>query len=165
MREIPLSRGMKALVDDEDYASLVAFKWHALRVKKPAGREKFYAARTDHHSHRMILMHRDIMGCSDGFKVDHIRPDNTLDNRRLNLRVCSAAQNSWNQRKRPGKSSSRFKGVSFCKNTSSWSVEIMVNGFRRRTLHVVREEDAATIYNFWASEMQGEYALYNQASA
>ena len=30
MKEIPLSQGKIALVDDEDYADLSQFKWHAL---------------------------------------------------------------------------------------------------------------------------------------
>lgn len=83
------------LTFDAEYAWLVnASSW---RVAKG------YAVCTIRYGSRAVglkstaLMHRLIMGCThgDGLIVDHIN-GNTLDNRRGNLRVVSAAQNALN---------------------------------------------------------------------
>lgn len=46
-----------------------------------------------------ILAHRFVMGCEegDGKIVDHIN-GNTLDNRKINLRLVTAQQNVWNSK-------------------------------------------------------------------
>lgn len=159
--ELPLSRGLVALVDPEDYARLSPWKWHALKVGKKNGRSKFYAARTDYRTHKCILMHREIMGAAGSQKVDHIDADMTLDNRRANLRLASNAQNSQNQRKRPGLTSSRFKGVAFQKDRGSYGAAICANGKRQRRGAIRDEVDAATIYNFLAEGAFGEFARLN----
>jgi hypothetical protein len=158
--EIPLSRGMVALVDEADYACLSRWKWHALKVQKPHGRPKFYAARSDYAAGTMVLMHREIMQAPADYKVDHRNPENTLDNRRENLRCATNMQNSWNSRKHPDAKTSRFKGV-WRTPSGKWAAQICANGVKRR-LGLFREEvDAATAYNFAAEEAFGEFALGN----
>jgi len=44
-----------------------------------------------------IWMHRFIVKCPSGIEVDHRNWD-TLDNRRLNLRICTPFQNKSNRR-------------------------------------------------------------------
>lgn len=94
---IQLTKGLQTLVDDEDYARLSKHKWYASGT---AGRE--YAARRmkDHGEtpREMVLMHREILGigciCKD-VHVDHLN-GNRLDNRRMNLREGTCAQNMQN---------------------------------------------------------------------
>lgn len=59
---------------------------------------------------RIVRLAREVMGLEIGDRrqVDHVNVS-TLDNRRTNLRVVSAAQNCQNRK--PMKSSSRFRGV------------------------------------------------------
>lgn len=126
MKEIPLSQGKVALVDDADYDRLVAMgKWHlgghgyavrSLYFKKPCGKK----------SYRHILMHRVIMDCPDGMVVDHINC-NPLDNRKANLRICSHAENTRNQ-KIPKNNSSGFKGVHWRKDVRKWRSRIRLDG-------------------------------------
>jgi hypothetical protein len=88
MREIPLTQGLVALVDDEDYERLAQHKWCVLRTGS-----NVYAKRTK----RALLMHREVMLPPPGMVVDHIN-HNGLDNRRSNLRICSQAENAVHRR-------------------------------------------------------------------
>jgi hypothetical protein len=57
-----------------------------------------------------LYLSRYIMDCPAGMQVDHINGDR-LDNRRQNLRICTAAQNSMNRLERVNNTSG-FRGVS-----------------------------------------------------
>jgi hypothetical protein len=81
-----------ALVDASDYAELAQWKWKA---KWNAARNHVYAVRNVGNT--MLRMHRVILGLEhfDGAEVDHINHD-SLDNRRLNLRVVTRKVNALN---------------------------------------------------------------------
>ncbi|HWY33630.1 MAG TPA: hypothetical protein VNX68_03225 [Nitrosopumilaceae archaeon] len=92
MKEIILSRGKIALIDDEDYARVRKYSWciHSSRYK-----DLFYAkARINGKN---VLLHRFILRPSKTLVVDHINGDG-LDNRRFNLRVTTDALNKLNRR-------------------------------------------------------------------
>jgi len=90
MKEIPLTQGYVAIVDDEDYESLLQFNWHAC----PANDGGQVYAKRKNEARRTVSMHRQIAG-KPGFVVDHIN-GNGLDNRRENLRAVSIAENAQN---------------------------------------------------------------------
>lgn len=156
-KEIPLSKGMSALVDDDDYTRLSAFSWYCIRSGN-----SFYAARYggkkggSHH----IWMHRVILDAPKGFEVDHIN-GNKLDNRRENLRIATRAQNAFNRAKFKIPSSSRFKGVTFHKRDKKWQACIKVNGRSIFLGYFKNEVDAARAYNEAAAEYFGEFANLN----
>jgi hypothetical protein len=159
MKEIRLSQGKIALVDDEDYERINKHKWAAL--KKP---NTYYARRTlsgGFPEQRHIKMHREIMGLlsADGMVVDHIN-GNGLDNRKINLRVCTQFQNMRNVPKQPGKSSI-YKGVYWRKERHKWQVRIKINGKRIRLGHFDDEIKAARIYDEAANKYFGEFARLN----
>src|SRR3972149_1771950 len=118
MREITLTRGYVALVDDDDFSSLSTFKWFAKQNRDLA----VYAARSV--GSRTIWMHRIIMDAPTGILVDHIN-GNGLDNRRSNLRLATHRENCQNRRQRRD-SASRFKGVTF--QNGHWRMSIKVDG-------------------------------------
>lgn len=84
------------LVDNKDYNKLSQFKWFI---------GKWYPVcfSWDGKKKKMFYMHRIITDCPKGLEVDHIN-ENKLDNRRINLRVCTHKENNVyrgiNQRKR-----------------------------------------------------------------
>jgi len=155
MKEIPLTKGAAALIDDEDYELVRRYKWQLLDHGKRQYATTTYSVknRTKH-----IYMHRLIMGFPKGKEVDHINFDG-LDNRRLNLRSCSKSQNHFNLRKR--KSASRFKGVVLVPSTGKWHARIKIDGKTKHLGTYSSEEDAALAYDNMALQIAGEFALLN----
>jgi len=98
MKEIELSQGFKALVDEEDYPAVSQYKWSVMRHKG----NNYYALRMEkiNGRNKVVLMHRFILGkIPEGYEVDHINR-NGLDNRRSNLRIVTRQENLANQRNR-----------------------------------------------------------------
>jgi len=157
MKEIKLSKGLVALVDDEDFEELSKYNWYAC-----FNRIKYYARR-----HQMIngkktkvYMHRQILGLTNPkIFADHIDGDG-LNNQKHNLRAASNSQNLANVNKRKG-TSSKYKGVNYRKATGKWQVHIQHQG----KLHFVgtfdNEIDGAKAYDKKATELFGEFAKLN----
>jgi hypothetical protein len=150
MKEIPLSRGYKAIVDDIDYTLVSKYTWF-VRIRKSERTPYACAKVGDRH----ILMHKLITGYS---VTDH-KNTNGLDNRRENLRVGTNSTNKMNARKQRGHYTSIYKGVSLRKGR--WRAVIYLN---RRQYHIGTfdsEIEAAKAYNVAASNIFGRYALLN----
>ena len=127
MKEIPLTRGQFALVDDEDYEYLNQWKWYAF-----TGRETYYAVRqltyydNGKRKQKMIRMHRVIMNNPIGLDVDHI-DHNGLNNCRYNLRSVTERENCLNRR-RPNKTG--YYGI--FKDCNKYYSSIYKNGKKQR---------------------------------
>lgn len=120
MREIPLTQGLVALVDDDDFEVLNKFKWVAARIK-----QTYYAVRNlPRENGKQTSMHRVILNTPDGMDTDHIN-GNGLDNRRENLRVVSHRGNAQN---RHSKKSSQYPGICWNKQKMKWQASIRING-------------------------------------
>jgi hypothetical protein len=157
--EIPLNRGMTALVDDADYPLIAGYRWHVSKTG--------YAARGIRLSpggkRGMLWMHRVVLGLShgDGVVVDHI-DGNKLNNHRANLRICSVKENSRNRGKQRNNKSG-FKGVS--KYRDSWVATIRKDGKSIYLgLHKTPEE-AHEIYCLAADMLHGDFANHGTDSS
>ncbi len=157
MKQIPLSRGKFADVDDEDFEYLNRWKWHCLKVGY-AARSEVYTENCERKK-RLVYMHRLIMNTPRGMEVDHIDGDR-LNNKKENLRNVTHHQNLMNQRSFVG--SSKFKGVARCKRSPKWQSGIVVNGKRINLGHHATEIGAARAYNEAAIKYFGEFAKLNQ---
>ncbi len=126
-REIQLTQGQIAIVDDEDFEYLSQWKWCA--VYFPSA-NVFYAERQSRKGEfdkpTKVKMHRQLMGFPEGLFVDHIN-HNTLDNRRENLRIATRKENNRNSKKK-AYNKSGYKGVSWNSNTGKWRAQINVDG-------------------------------------
>lgn len=158
-REIPLTRGYVAIVDDEDYERVAAFKWQArLRVGKPA-----YAIRTDYglgrRNKRTISMHRFILGLGhkDAVLADHVDGDG-LNNVRANLRMATMSENARNKKRRSDNKSG-IKGVSY--RFGSWYAEIMCDRRRYYLGAYPTAQLASAAYDAAAIRFFGAYARTN----
>lgn len=94
MKTIPLGKDGKhvALVDDEDYERLAAFKWHVVNCTRRSGKPKLYACRRVNRTGK-VYMHREIMNPPPHLVVEHI-DGNGLQNTRDNLELIPHAENS-----------------------------------------------------------------------
>ncbi len=131
MKEIQLSQGKIAVVDDEDYEYINQWKWSYL--------SSGYAVRSlwSLLGSKTILMHRIIANTPIGMDTDHIN-GNRLDNRKSNLRVCTHAENTRNI---PMHKDNKigYKGVQ--KHGKSWRARILVNGKQ-----IISIQDTITLY-------------------
>lgn len=149
MKQIELTKGLFTIVDDDDFEHLSQFKWCAQRGRK----NDHYAARRT--KGKYIYMHKIIMHCPVGLKVDH-KNHNTLDNQKSNLRICTNAQNIAN--KTPvGRS--KYLGVST--NGFSWQATIRPNGKGIYLGSFKTEEEAAMAYDAAARVYFGDFANIN----
>lgn len=169
IRQIPLTQGQYANVDEEDYERLSEHKWHA-RWNSYTG--SFYAFRSatvhlpDGNSiKRSIPMHREVLGLEseDKRQVDH-RDQDTLNNTRKNLRVASRSENQHNTRGHAD-GSSGYKGVHWHSARNSWVARIYVNGGEQHLGVFDSAEEAARAYDAAARKHHGEFAYLNLPTA
>ena len=161
MKKIKLTQGKFALVDDEDFELVNKRTWCTAKSG-----QTFYAISrtpTKNLQRNTIRMHREILGLKihDKTIVDHINNDG-LDNRRLNIRVVTSAQNCQNRKKASG-CSSRFKGVTKAKRCNrQWMAYIYIKRKNNPLGYFFDEKDAARAYNAKAKELWGEFAYLNE---
>jgi hypothetical protein len=162
MKYIELGKGLRAIVDDEDFEELSKDRWY-VKYRKDRKHKQYYAFRSVflNKKNTFMLMHRQIMGVEKGDtrKVDHIN-HNTLDNRKENLRVVTHQQNQFNRKKEIG-CSSKYKGVSWYKRDSNWMACIKINKKTKYLGYFSSEIEAARAYDSKAIELFGEYAHLN----
>jgi DUF971 family protein len=157
MKQVPLTKGYFALVDDCDFEELMKYRWFV--DVRPTG---IYIKR--HRPDRLggngnIYMHRQIMGITDRkFVVDH-RDGNPLNNQRENLRVCTHSQNGMNSNRTKG-AKFGFKGV-LLRPSGRYGAQLM---FQRKHICIGTFdtlEAAARAYDLKAKELFGEFANLN----
>lgn len=158
MRQIPLTHGQVALVDEKDAACLPSVKWHAIYNART---KKWYATASLQHGMkvRTVYMHRYILNAPQGMHVDHINGDG-LDNRRSNLRLATRSQNQHNRRTQYNNATG-YKGVSYFKNDRSYWMQFQVNGRRVRVGGFKTAMEAAKAYDRLAREHHGAFARLN----
>lgn len=160
-KQITLTRGKVALVDDADYDWLNKYKWHACGPARLlyATRLAGYKNDLDKRGYRKMIkrgMHVEIMKPEPGMFVDHINR-NSLDNRRANLRLCTKADNCRNARKEKVNATSKYIGVSRVKPTHKWRA----NCKKKLIGSFSCEIEAAKAYDKSARAAFGDFAVCN----
>lgn len=165
MKEIRLSRGMFAIVADEDFERVAKLTWHAhwnIGAKRwEASHSIGYAKENGKRGCRSLSMAHFILGKPPkGMEVDH-RNGDQLDNCRSNLRFCTKQQNMWNRRKNSN-STLKYKGIKR-RIGGTFQARIVING-KRVSLGsaFLTQEDAALAYNDAARIHFGEFARLNE---
>ena len=160
MREIDITQGYKAQVDDEDFERVSAFKWQAnVRRRKDGTIQRVYVYRTcrTEGKHTQKL-HRFILGISDfKVKVDH-KDGNPLNCQKHNLRQATVAENTRNQRLH---NSTGYKGVAWNITSQKWQAKLTL---QHKPVHLglfTKIEDSARAYDAAAVRLFGEFACTN----
>ena len=162
MKEIKLTTGQIAFVDDEDYEVLSRKSWRTDRdgyaISGASKNGKYYNVR----------MHRLILGLTDPLiQVDH-KDHNKLNNQKSNIRPCS---HSENQRNITPSGRSKYLGVLYQKYTFTTKTgmrnceyiiaRIRINGKYKKLGTFKTEEEAARAYDKTALQHFGEFANLN----
>jgi hypothetical protein len=154
-KEIPLTKGKVAIVDDEDFEWLNQWKWYyssfgyARRSTEKGGKKT------------IIYMHKLILGIPNKLKGDHV-DGNTLNNQRFNLRPATHQQNLFNQRIQKRQKSSKYKVVIWHKKNKNWHAYIKVNQKQISLGSYIEEQEAASAYNRAAIKYFGKFAKLNE---
>lgn len=155
MKAITLSNGLTALVDDEDFQTVAAYRWqanqHGNGWRAARHTRRADGSKTKQYMHQLLMPGVAL--------VDHIN-GNALDNRRANLRPATRAGNSRNQRRRHDNRSG-FKGVSWEARRGAWRAYIRADG---RQIHLGQFHDpseAARAYDNAARRLHGAFAALN----
>jgi hypothetical protein len=133
VKEIALTQGKVAIIDDEDYELVSLSKWHF--------HKRGYAV--TQRQGRQYRLHQLIIQSRDGLMVDHINRDK-LDNRRCNLRLVDKSVNNRNRDPEP-RSSSGIKGVHWHPSSRKWQVSLMANGRREHFGTYENKHEAARV--------------------
>ena len=149
MKEIPLTQGKVAIVDDDIFLMLSKFKWYARKTGKFW--YVFRWIRLNPQKSISVSMHRIILGTPKGMETDHIN-GNGLDNRIENLRVVTKRQNLQNLH---NKRSSKYPGVYWKKSHKKWCALIYLNGRMRHIINSNDEMTAATAYRVACKVLTG----------
>jgi hypothetical protein len=153
MKEIPLTQGKTAIIDDEDLPLIDGYKWYAVN-----NGTHWYAAtkvRGLPRNKRLLLMHWLITGKK---RIDHIDRDG-LNNQKNNLRPFSRAGLNRANSKLNSDNASGYRGVYLVKDTKRtkpWSV--YCNGYIGK---YKTAEEAAQAYDIAARKRFGEFATLN----
>ena len=164
-KEIKLTQGKVALVDDEDFEELSKHKWYANKISNI-----FYAMRNSKKNDKcgrgkIILMHREIINTPQDKFTDHINGSG-LDNRKNNLRICTNQQNIFNSKIRKNNKCG-YKGVRYKKNDNKtirkkpYESCIQTEGRLKFLGYYKTKEEAARVYNQAALKYHGEFARLN----
>ncbi len=169
MKEIPLTQGLMAKVDDEDFERVNHQKWHvkkerdgqfdAICGRKKGGKQKYILMSHDIlKGYRKKRLHLAIM---ESYKpiVRHLN-GNRLDNRKENLKICSRREMAHYSR--PDREcTSVYKGVSWYSYGGKWKMQITTGDNTRELWYFNSEKEAAQAYNKSAQWHFGERTYLN----
>ncbi|MEQ8677238.1 MAG: HNH endonuclease [Aggregatilineales bacterium] len=151
-KQISLTKGASAVVDDSDYDRLIQIgRWclssngYAIHYTKINGQRK------------TLYMHRVVMDACYPLQVDHIDRDR-LNNQHDNLRFATRSQNQANKNIQ-NNNTSAYKGVNW--NKGKWEARIRLNGLR---LNLGRFRDplrAAMVYDAASRLLYDDFAGCN----
>jgi len=151
-KEIQLTKGYVAIVDDDDFGELSKNKWCYLNGYAVRG----ISIKNKSHT---VFMHRQINKTPEGMSTDHV-DGNKLNNKKENLRTCTESENKRNA-KTPKTNKSGYKGVSFSSSHKKWYAIIKNNGKSLWIGGYDNKTDAAIAYDKKAIELYGEFARLN----
>ncbi len=154
MKEIRLTKGKIALVDDDDFNRLSMHSWHFTSNGYAASRIK----------DTIVYMHRMVMNVKRREALIDHRNRNRLDNRKENLRSGSVTQNRANA-SLPSNNKSGYRGVIWDKKEKKWRAYISINRKRKHLGYFPDPISAAAAYDTAALDLFGEFAHLNSTPA
>ena len=146
-------------IDKEDYNKVKDYRWFT-------GPHDYIVANSLVARDKKVYLHRLLLH-TDSAHIDHKDTDKN-NNKKDNLRPATHSQNFGNQMKRQtyrGKpTSSKYKGVSFCRDrrTNQWRAQVSLNYENVFVGYFETEVEAARAYNHYAAITFREFARLNE---
>lgn len=155
MREIILTQGKVALVDDEDYERINQHKWYAAK-----NHNTHYATRAPYNKttkkQSRIKMETVVLGIfPKGLIPDH-KDGNGLNNQKSNLRLVTIRQNGQNRHEQK---TSRYPGVHWKKRNKKWVAQVQIEKKMKHLGLFILEEDAFAAYKNAVKTLTGQEVL------
>lgn len=159
MKIINLTQGQKTIVDDDDFEKFGHMGWFACLDSD----QKTFYAKKGSPERRLVSLHRLIVGCPPGLVVDHIN-HKTLDNRKINLRICTHSQNAKNRKGADRDSATRIRGVSWKQfnnnpERGAWIAQIKINGIKKHLGYFKDIEKAKRAYLVANKKYFGDFGI------
>lgn len=130
-------------IDHEDESICKRHTWGVRYAQKVKSFYAYTHKRSAEESYSMPI-HRFLMKAPVGLMVDHINHD-TLDNRRVNLRIINNSDNMMNRKGVTSLNKSGIRGVWFCQTKKGWCVEV-----RAKNLGLYNTAEEAKSVADWA---------------
>lgn len=152
MKTIQLTQGQVTIVDDDDFESVSKYKWYAQRR-----RNTFYAVRHIKSGDKYInlQLHRFLMNPKTGMCVDH-RDCNGLNNQRMNLRVCTHAENTRNLRHKR-KNAAKYRGI-YMSSSGKYIAKVRFNYKQYNSRSFPTSDEAITAHREMIRSLHGEFS-------
>jgi len=147
-----LTRGKAALIDVADLARVLRYNWVAVRPSATWYGQAWIGGKA-------VYLHRFLLAAP---LVDHASRDG-LDCRQSNLRQATKSQNNHNRAN--VLHSSRYRGVSFDRQTGKWRPHLRCQGRMYYGPRFADEREAAVWWNQKARELFGDRATQNAVDA
>ncbi len=159
--EIVIS-GHKVKIDEEDRRLVEQHTWRV--IVSPHKRFRVVCSMKTGEKTKTVTLGNFLMKPPKGKQVYSRRFNEGLDFRKENLIVCTMQERQRLLPKRKFSTSSKFRGVSFQKNSKKWRAAIQVDGKNINLGEYKTEESAALAYNEAAKKHFGPHAYQNNVT-
>lgn len=132
-------------IDFQDLEEVLTYRWYVSCARKETATQKAYFRAISTTYGKSVFLHRLLMKAGEGEIIDHV-DQNPLNNRRSNLRFCTASMNQRNRKARKT-SSSKYRGCWWSKDKKRWVSQIRVNGKKLHLGSFKTEEEAGNAFS------------------
>lgn len=147
-------------IDLEDLERVINFPYTWFAKYNHTNNEYYVVASVYHQDlqqSRPIFLHQFLMD-ANGKDVDH-KNNNTLDNRKSNMRIVEESNNSKNRKSRNKNNKSGYRNVSFYKG--KWIVQMQIDGKNKKIGSFDDVHEAGKFAEEMRQKYYGEFAGKN----